>query len=390
MLKYKGGMGMIVNNINTTSPPIVTQPSLGGINPTKRFDDVMGYMALARVTAVHHKYNTVDVQVIKTKEVITSIPSNQGKLGARVCVSNAHYNAKNNTFSGVVEPIQEGQLVILAFLDGTRTQPIILGSLHDTWTMDNNILATKYPLTPRTSEIDYAEALKYLRVFPSQSYFKVDGVGGVEYSHSSTTFLKIDTGAELPESAPMGDSREDFDHDDLSETDPYNGDKTLRGSSEHELLPVHILFTHRSHYEREFSKWLKFYISSEGMFRITRDNNEDNLSYIEIGEDGDVTQRVQLDSYTHGSGDDFLETKSTMQGQWKVTRKCGESLVSVEITPEGDINIIKDEHKSISIDSEEVKLSNNGSFISLRDNGDIEISPKGRLIMPTPNIEQEG
>lgn len=386
MHKHKGGRGM-VNNINTTTPPIVTQPFLGGIHETKKFDDVMGYLALAKVTSVHHKYNTVDVQVIKTKEVITSIPSNEGKLGARVCVPSAHFNARNNTFSGVVEPMQEGQLVILAFLDGTRTQPIILGSLHDTWTMDNNILPTRYPLTPMTSEVDYEEALKYLRVFPSQSYIKVNGVGGVEYSHPSTSFMKIDSGAELPESAPMGDGREDFDHDDLSETDPYNGGKTLSGNSEHELLPVHMLFTHRSHYERELSKWLKFYISNLGMFRITRDNNEDNLSYIEISEDGDVTQRIQLDSHTHDSGDDFLESKSTMEGRWKTTRKCGQSIVSVEITPEGDIYIVKDEKKSISINTEEIKLDNNGSFISLQDNGDIVISPKGRLIMPTPSTE---
>lgn len=374
---------MIVNNTNTTNPPIVTQPFLGGINPIKKFDDVMGYITLAKVTSVHHKFNTVDVQVIKTKETITSVPSNEGKRGARVCVSNAHFNPDGNRFSGVVEPIQVGQLVILAFLDGTRTQPIILGSIHDTWTCDNNMLPYKYPLRPSVAEVDYAESLKYLRIFPSQVYTKVDGMGGVEFSHSSTTFLKIDSGAELPESAPMGDGREDFDHDDLSEIDPYNGGKTLRGSSEHELLPVHMLFVHRSHYEREFSKWLKFYISNMGMFRVTRDNNEDNLSYMEISEDGDMTQRIQLDSHVHGEGDNYLESTATMEGHWKVSRKCGQSLVSVEITPEGDINIIKDEQKSITINTEEVKLHNNGSFISLRDDGDIEISPRGRLIMPT-------
>lgn len=375
------------NNTNSTNPPIVTQPFLGGVHSSKNFDDTMGYMALAKITSIHHKYNTVDVQMVKTKEVITSIPSNQGKLGARVCVSNAHFNARNHTFSGVVEPMQEGQLVVVAFLDGTRTQPIIVGSLHDTWTLDNNILPNKYPLNPLASEIDYAEALKYLRVFPSQSYVRVDGMGGLEYSHCSTTFLKIDSGAELPDSAPMGDGRDDFDHDDLMEIDPYDGGKTLKGSSEHELLPVHLLFTHRTHYDRELTKWLKFYIDNEGMFRITRDNNEDNLSYIEISEEGNMHQRIQLDSYEHNKGENYIECNMSMDGGYVIRRKDTNEDTSVEITPDGNINIIKGENKSISIDKTTIKLSNKDSFISLEDNGDIIIHPSGKLILPIPNEE---
>src|SRR6185312_3211035 len=128
------------------NPNINLQPFLGRYRENyKPQNEMGGYLTLAKVIKIHHKNSTVDLQIVKTNDSISSNESNEGRFGARILTASAHFNRETLASSGVIEPMQEGQLVILAFLDGFKNELIVLGSLHDIWEVHNNILTKQYP-----------------------------------------------------------------------------------------------------------------------------------------------------------------------------------------------------------------------------------------------------
>ena len=350
---------------NPNSPNINLQPHLGRLRDSYKPHDNVGQLALAKVIKVHHKHNTVDLQLVKSKGTIQSSEEKEGRFGARVAVPSAHFNRDLMSSSGVVEPIIEGQLVILAFLDGYKSSPIVLGSFHETWDMGQNVLTTTYPLDTTRSIDHLREALKYLRVSPSQFYNKIDGIGGVEVVHPSKTFLKVD--ADFEET--IDDSHNGFDHEDLSEKDPFTND-TRSARTEESLLPVKLLFAHRSNFEEEFTRWTKFFLDRTGSLRITRDTNDGKLTFAELGEHGSYKVRRQVDSDIHGGGSNFTELEVDENGVLRITRN---NLISASITIDEDSNV------NIS--------QSNGSYIKMDANGDIIIRASGRLLMSDSTSE---
>ncbi|MMZ43502.1 hypothetical protein D1872_50540 [compost metagenome] len=332
------------------------QPHLGRFhNNYHPSDNMGGYLALAKVLEVHHKNGTADVMIVKTNNSLTSASDNEGRFAARIGTVNAHYDKDQFATSGVVEPIQEGQLVVLAFLDGLKSQPIILTSFHNNLDTRNNILTNVYPLEPLKSIEDFNEALKYLRVFPSQLYHKVDGSAGIEISHPSKSFLKVEA-ADI-----IDDSHEGFDHDDLSEKDP-NTFRTRSGRTEESSLPINLLFVHRSSFEEDFTTWTKFFLANEGLFRITRDNNDDKLLYQEFSEEGAYCIRRQLDTPKHGEGQDYVETRIDTDGTYNIIRK--KQGKETKITLNGDVlSIVRGDGQttSITLDDNAV-ISTNGDI----------------------------
>jgi len=281
---------------------IVVQSSLGRVGQNyKNTKDMKGKNYLAKVTKVHHKSNTIEVVLIKSMSKLTSAIENEGNLGVRMMVPSGHFDAIKQTSSGVVEPMQVDQLVVIGFLDNTGTSPVMLGCFHDTTYYKNNILTEKYPLDIDNNFEDLREGLKYLRVTPSQMYHRIDGIGGIEVSLPSTTFLKIDIDTE----DVITDEHSGFDHEDLKEKDPYRQYTTRKGVTEEAQLPVSMLFVHRSSFYKEFTTWTKMFLNREGTLRLSRDNNDDTLTFWELGEEGGFTHRRQLDSsYLPGSNID--------------------------------------------------------------------------------------
>lgn len=351
---------------STDKPNIVLQPSLGRMNGNyKPNDSIGGYLALAKVIKIHHKHNTVDLQIVKTNNSITSTEENEGRFGARVAVSSAHFNRELMSSSGVVEPILEGQLVILAFLDGLKNEPIVLGSFHETWTMEHNVMTDKYPLRPKEDMDDFRESQKYLRVTPSQFYHRIDGIGAVEMSHPSRSFMIID-----PDFKDIiTDGHTTFDHNDLSEKDPYTG-KVRSARLEESLRPVKMLFVHRSSFDDADTTWSKFILNQSGSWRITRDNHDDTLSYTEMSEEGKHTYRRQMDSSEHGEGEKYSEIIVDVDGSTKVSRVIEGKSTSIEIDKDNNI-ILK--HES-------------GSYFKMSENGDIIIDASNNVVIRGSNI----
>lgn len=357
------------------------QPHLGRVKDNyKPQNNMGGYLALAKVIKVHHKHGTVDLQIVKSNDIISSNEINEGKFGARVVVSTAHFNRELMSSSGVIEPIQEGQLVVLAFLDSFKNEPIVLGSFHETWEMEHNILPKTYPLDPRRSIDDLREAHKYLRVFPSQFYHRVDGVGAVEVSHPSRTFLIIDPDFD----EKITDKHEQYDHNDLSEKDPFTG-KVRSARIEEALMPIKMLFVHRSSFMDDANTWTKFFIDRDGSWRVTRDNHDDKLTYIEMSAEGKYKIRRQNDSPNHGEGEDYSEITIGTKGQYKFLQKKTDNNVEVSVDEQGAVKISRNYGTISSIeinkDNSVLLKHGSGSYIKLDENGDIIIQASRYVVI---------
>lgn len=362
---------------------VVLQPHLGRVfDNYKPTSDMFGVLTLAKVIKVHHKSNTVDIQFIKRKGALTSDSGNEGKQGVRVLTQSAHYEQNSMSPSGVVEPMLLGQIVVVSFLDGDKNKPIILGSIHNTTSSGKNILTKDYPLHPADTLKKLQEANKYLKVFPSQFYTKVDGVGGVEVSHPSRAFLKIDAHDE-----ELDDGYLAYEHEDLTETNPVTG--ATIGARLSETQPsAKILFSHvsavddgtreRTEDEEEYvglvqltrDTWTKIFISEEGLLRFTRDNNDDKVSYVEFDPKGRIKIRRQQDDSVQGFGYNNSELVLGEDGEISLIRNTENQKTEITITKEEEINI---KHHT-------------GSIIQFTNNGDIIIKPKNKII--AHNLEE--
>ena len=335
---------------------VTFQPHLGRFEDDYKGFNNLGYLSLAKVLKVHNKFNTADVMLVRTNDIVSSSEINEGRFGARIGTPSAHFDRTLMATSGVIEPIQEGQLVVLAFLDGMKSQPIIICSFHDTYSPQTNVLPNIYPLNPTSSSEELREALKYLRVLPSQFYTRIDGVGGVEISHPSKSFLKMDNGM----IDTVDDSHEGFDHKDLEEKDSITF-QSRTGRTEEALLPVNILFSHRSSFMDEATTWTKFFLSAEGMFRATRDNNDGKLTYNELTPEGEYVVRRQLDSPEHGEGEDNTEVRLGTDGSYKIIRDKQGVQTIVDIDAEGKVTI-SNPNTSVTVDTNKVDVVTNGNI----------------------------
>ena len=344
-----------IGGVSMAGEDIVVQSGLGRIGQNyKNSRDMKGKNYLAKVTKVHHKSNTLEVVLIKSMSKLTSAIENEGNLGVRITVPSGHFDAIKQTSSGVVEPIQVDQLVVIGFLDNVGTSPVMLGCFHDTTYYKNNILTEKYPLDIDNNFEDLREGLKYLRVTPSQMYHRIDGIGGIEVSLPSTTFLKVDIDTE----DVITDEHSGFDHQDLKEKDPYRQYTTRKGVTEEAQLPVSMLFVHRSSFYDEFTTWTKMFLNREGMLRLSRDNNDDTLTFWELGTEGGFTHRRQLDSsYLPGSNIDdsknYAELRIDKDANYHLERIDEESKrqTKTSLTLDSIESSYEDDNKNLKISS---------------------------------------
>lgn len=340
-----------------TDPGINLQPHLGRVHNNYKPENSAYGLQLAKVLKVHHKHGTADVRVVRSNDVISSSEENQGKFAARMLTSSAHYDNNQGMPSGTYEPILEGQLVVIGFLDGFKNQPVILGSFHNTFEEHTNVLPYHYPIDPTESGEQRREYSKYLKIFPAQGYHRVDGLGGVEISHPSKSFLKIDTDHE----DVVSDGHNTYGHEDLSEKNP-NTNLTYCGYEDTTASPARILFVHTvdgyTPEGKELDKWTKIFVDKDGTLRITRDNNDDRLSYIQMDAKGNMLLRRQNDSPEHHSGSKYTEIALEEDGTCRLERNTGTDQSSITITPAGDINGKSNNYKDTNCSGDDLYTMN--------------------------------
>lgn len=296
--------------------------------------NMAGYLAVARVLKVHHKSGTADVIKVNSKDTITSNAENEGRFAARILTQSANFDRKRNKSWGSFDPIAEGSLVLIAYLDNMKDRPVILGSFHYSDNIDN-VLSQQYPLNEKQAGFHKREALKYLKVFPSMAYFKVDGESNMEFVHASKTFLKF-ANTSFDSQGYVDDKHNGFDHRDLTETDPRTG-RAIESDWEEAKAPTKMLFVHRSSFTDSATTWTKFFVNEKGMARWTRDNNDGKLTYLELSETGAVKVRRQLDDPDHGEGTKISEVAISEDGTVTLKRVTTSGEVSITLTEDGKI-----------------------------------------------------
>ena len=312
------------------------QAMLGNLESAGRPDlNMNGYACLARIIKIHHKRNTADVRLVRTNDVIMSVPQNEGKFSCKIGTSYAHFDPDTKKSSGVIEPLQEGQLVIVGYLENLKNEPWILSALH--WTMDSkeNILPDRYPI----ESSDIKEYAKYLRVFPSQDYFKVDGDGNIEFALHGKSFFKIDD--------DLTDVRDGTDFEDLSEKDKFTENtRTMEDSKYH--TPKNMLFVHRDNWNDSSSKRTKVFINKEGLLRISRDNNDNKLTFSELHNDGTIRVKRQLDSDVFDGGEYTTEFKISETGALDMIKKMAGITVSISLNENNEVIVRRTSNSTVS------------------------------------------
>lgn len=350
------------------------QASLGNIGKDTRHDVKMeGYTAIGRILKVHHKHNTADVKLVRTNDVLSGLSNNEGRFSCKILVSNARFDINTGKSNGVIEPLTEGELVVLSFLEGMKSQPLIIGSLHR---MDNtdNILTRVYPL----SESNKRERLKYLRVFPSQDYVKVDGEGNIELALHGKSFIKVDdTG--------LSDEHQSFDFSMLSEKDKFT-ENTLTMEDSYYHKPKDILAVFRDNWNDSVSTWTKVFVKSDGMLRVTRDNRDSTCSYLQVSKQGELLVRRQNDSPIHGSGACYSQSVISPSGEITTERVTGDKTTRIVIHQDHGVLIEVSNQASIVIEPDgRVSIHTNNS-IDINAKGTIDIGASGAINMNSSSL----
>lgn len=331
------------------------QSSLGGKKFIERNDRKMnGYLAVAKVIEVYPEYNTVDVQIVNTMETVSGSSVNGGRFSCKVAASNAHYDGYTGTAWGTVEPIFKDDLVILAFLEGMKDQPVILKSIHR---MDpyENILPSG-PSSPggTVTNPSAAEHLKFLKVFPGQNYVKVDGAGNLELTMTDLSFLKVgqslddsDDGTEYQDLSEKG-----FDGNTLqmvvtTDTGVVNSELGIKEVCKPQInfqgaKNLDYLWVHSSEVtqgELKFRRFTKFFLEKLGGIRISRNNKDGKISFVTLSNTGAMTVNRSLDTVEFAGSDNYSAASLSEAGDLSVSRKNGSRETKFVITETGDFSI---------------------------------------------------
>ena len=131
---------------------IRNQASLGNSTREIRKDQNMsGMLLFGKVIKVYHKNHSADVKIMNNQHgnLMTS-ERNEGKYACRILESYAGIDSDLGVSYGTVTPIQVGCYVVVGFINNYKSQPVILGCIHDSTV--SKILPEEYPVTD-TSEM---------------------------------------------------------------------------------------------------------------------------------------------------------------------------------------------------------------------------------------------
>jgi hypothetical protein len=337
------------------------QSSLGRISQNYRPDmNMSGYLTVAKVIKVHHKSGTADVVAVNSKDTFTSNGDNEGKFSARILQNFSNYDESRGKYWGSVSPIAEGSLVLLGFLDNMKNRPVILGQFHRPDNVEN-VLPGVYPLNEKEGGYNRREALKTLNVYPSLAYKKIDGESNIEFSHASKSFFAM-YNTSMDTQDYLNDSHMGFDHQNLTEVDSRTG-QPIETDIDEAKSPTKMLFVHRSSFDNDSTTWTKFFVDASGLSRITRDNNDGKLTFLELSEKGRFSVRRQLDSPLHNESDNYSEIAQEEDGHTVIRRVNGDTVTEIGVNQAGNA-VMSHSSGSVIEMGEDITIETDGEIIS--------------------------
>ncbi|MDT9683387.1 hypothetical protein RND61_15080 [Streptomyces sp. TRM76323] len=221
-------------------------------------------LIFATVTKVNFVAGTVDVTTVQKYDTLGNAEGTSGELSARVP---SPFNGVTDTGFryGETFPINIGDLVLIGFIDGDSTRPVVINvyKTPDNATALSNTSATTG--NPSQGEL-YNDTMSSFRLYPGQVYDYVSGDGHREVTLSGGSFFKTASG----ESGDGILNNYGYGYDDLYKTDLVSGDKIKPYSSTaSQMLLIHGAST-----------------SPNKTAVLFDDDNSLSLSRYVVGEDG--------------------------------------------------------------------------------------------------------
>ena len=256
-------------------------------------------IVMAKVTAVHYKYGTVDVQLTRDSTKFSSSPNSKGRYSAKLPREFSGTTENGKAF-GSVKPIQVGTLVIIGFINGSKNTPIVL-SIYGTEQEAKELNRSAIDDVHDKSGDLYKQVDDTFTVYPNLTYDFVGGNGNRTMSFPGQSFLSID---------PDGNKMSSGLFDDMSGS-PYDSLSSSHYSTGELIEPLNMnkptfLFKQAGMDSTGDDKnHFMAFLDEEGNYRVsTVRDGEDWRSYFQMSNNGDILLRRQNDSNIPGKGSD--------------------------------------------------------------------------------------
>lgn len=303
----------------------ITQSSLGTFeavkkNPGQNIDRIL----LGEVTAVHLQYGTVDFKVYEDSSNYVASNRTGGKFSARIPREFSGTTKEGKPYGSVL-PIQAGTLVLVGFVGGSKSTPIIL-SVYSTAKEAEMLNRSSADTVYGKDELAKDTGNRFV-VYPNLTYDSIEGDGTRNVSFTGKSFISIDSKSDSNMSG-LFDDHIGTPYEALSSSyyatgeliEPSNGRKPA------------ILFSQNGEDPSgDASNKFLWFLDEEGTHRVSTLNSEEEWrSYLEITKDGNIQLRRQNDSTTPGQGSD---NNYVLIGKDEITIRVGDKFWS--FTKEG-------------------------------------------------------
>lgn len=271
-------------------------------------------MILARVTKVNFRYNTVDIISVSGKLKSDKNGKEQGRFSAKLPVQFAGRTVEGKPY-GQTTPITVGSLVLVGFIDGQKSQPVVISIYNES---DEAKDISRSPIAGETfpNEMMTKDTQHQFTVYPSLTYKDIDGHGNITLSFTGKSFLATDSDID-PEIANLTDDGHGTNYEELDSSYYYTGELIQPKDNK----APSILFRHSGNIinkdgeEVEDSHVTMMNLSQDGTYRVSvLREDEDWRSFLELGSDGKIKLRRQNDSKALNQGEEYSEISLEEQG----------------------------------------------------------------------------
>lgn len=179
--------------------PFRRQSSLGGSVSYRNVNgtDDYSYIVLAKVTKVYYKLGRLDFTLVGENTNVVTDGGGDGQGSAPIPVDFFGYQADGKPY-GHYRPVQIGDLVTLAFLNGHRSSPIVLGVYPNNSQAYEVLSPSLYSAGDDRNSGVSNTALSEQKVYPSGQIAYRSGAGDILKSLNGHSFLAISDHDSLP------------------------------------------------------------------------------------------------------------------------------------------------------------------------------------------------
>lgn len=375
-----------------------TQASLGKVHYQSRIDLNNGVLSLGKVKKIYEKTNSVDVLML-TNNYLGDNKEDDGIVSCYRLESYCGYDEDLKVSYGKINPIHEGSLVVVGYIDGMKGQPILLGTLP--YDLDDKKLNTPIENANGEDILDTEESLEVSRL---QDYNYYNRFHEHERASNNRSFF-------VARKEKVSDYRESqLRYEDLSIKNKMTRDTLGLKEEQYDFKPFNYLISTKNKYSNKGAIFNRFYHDAEkGITRFSKDSDERTF-YVEVDSNDNFTIRMQKDSWKRKKGigePTEYEHNTLRQSDQKdlkkfpreqLTDKSLNHITQIKYTENGDmiftyqlansdnITQLKIAENGIEVNTTENVIVNSKKNISVQSEQTISIKSNSSISLVAPSI----